>query len=481
LHFYFCVLVCIEFMMVCVWRGIGPRCVFAFEATKKMPKKRTANEADADGGTGSSSPPLKRQKIVAASSSSSVSNEDLAARNLQLEQRLQLAEEEIARLHEELTDQAEEKARLHEENQPLREDNQRLHALVGTIRESTRDGMIRYGSRWNGKTTDVDIIDNLTRLSPLAVHYNANVTNQFIRDIPEMLWWQKILQPFLDLKDLSILRRTNTFFQSYWESVLKQNVIRVPQGCPTVEKAMDLAVVFSEKREYTEADPLKIRLDEGVHEIVGDRFGQMNVTCSCITFVGKGNDQTTVHGGFSVINQENVKFEELTVTNSAKFGCGLSFKGSETNVEVLKCVTKECVWGMHVEGGATVTATQCEFMENGESGVFCRDANTNARLNDCTIHHNGSNEEGYGLCAFDHGVVELHGNKTDIHSNKISGISSSCGGKINIHLPSQHNTSHDNEVEDQEWDEGDEGSIANINADGTFTHVAVVEETEDDN
>ena len=429
---------------------------------QNMPSKKRTNEGEAGS---ASSPPLKLQKIVAASSSRSFSNEEMVARIRQLEQRLQSAEAENARLHEELTDQAEEKARLHEENQPLREDNQRLHALVGTIRESTRDGMIRYGSRWNGKTTDVDIIDNLTRLSPLAVHYNANVTNQFIRDIPEMLWWQKILQPFLDLKDLSILRRTNTFFQSYWESVLKQNVIRVPQGCPTVEKAMDLAVVFSEKREYTEADPLKIRLDEGVHEIVGDRFGQMNVTCNCITFVGKGNDQTTVHGGFSVINQENVKFEELTVTNSAKFGCGLSFKGSETNVEVLKCVTKECVWGMHVEGGATVTATQCEFMENGAYGVFCGDANTKARLNDCTMHHNAG---GAGLCAYGDAVVDLHGTKTDIHSSKDCGICAYVRGKVNIHLPSQHNTSHDNVGEDRRQFDG--GSIANVNADGSFTH-----------
>ena len=182
-------------------------------------KKRTNGEAGS-----ASSPPLKRQKIVAASSSSSVSNEEWAAQNLQLKQRLQSAEEEIARLTDEqaavVTPLQEEIARLHEELteqaavvQPLQEAVQRLHALNGSIRESFR----RYGPSWNGKTTDIDIIDNLSRLSNLATHYNANVTNQFIRDIPEMLWWQKILQPFLTLEDLSFLRRTNTFFQSYWE------------------------------------------------------------------------------------------------------------------------------------------------------------------------------------------------------------------------------------------------------------------------
>jgi hypothetical protein len=74
--------------------------------------------------------------------------------------------------------------------------------------------------------------------------------------------------------------------------------------------------------------------------------------------------------------------------------------------------------------------------------------------------------------------VDLHGTETDIHSNKQHGIAASSRGKVNIHLPSQHNTSHDNVGEDRSQNYG--GSIANINADGTFTHVHVVEEEEDD-
>jgi len=311
------------------------------------------------------------------------------------------------------------------------------------------------------------------------VHYNANVTNQFIRDIPELLWWQKILQPFLNLEDLSILRRTNTFFQSYWQHVMRQNMIRVPQGCPTVEKAMALAVVFSAQKVYTEADPLKIQMDQGVHEIVGytDEYSiyrtAVKVTCSHITFVGKGKDHTTILGGFKVVNQENIRFEELTLTHPG--GDGLLLQGSETNVDVLKCVVKECGGdGMYAYGGATVTATQCEFMENGECGVFCQNATTKARLNDCTMHHNGD----AGLYTCDHAVVDLHGTKTDIHSNKEHGILAHFSGKVNIHLPSHHNTSHDNVGQDRHQEDGG-GSIANINADGTFTHVVV--EDDDDN
>jgi len=268
------------------------------------------------------------------------------------------------------------------------------------------------------------------------------------------------------LEDLSILRRTNTFFQSYWESVLAQNVIRVPQGCPTVEKAMALAEVFSAQKVYTIVDPLQIRLDKGVYETVGDEDGLMVVTCSHITFVGKGKDQTTIRGGFNVDNQQHVTFEGLAVTNEN--GVGLIMMGSETTVDVLKCVFKECKSaGMYVEDGATVTATQCEFMENGGHGVGCETANTKARLNDCTMHHNGWS----GLVAYNNAVVDLHGTNAGIHSNKRCGFWAGRRAKVNIHLPSQHNTSHDNVWEDRVQDDG--GSIANINADGTFTHVVV--------
>ena len=111
-------------------------------------------------------------------------------------------------------------------------------------------------------------------------------------------------------------------------------------------------------------------------------------------------------------------------------------------------------------------------MENGLHGVFCYGANTKARLDDCTMHHNGRD----GLYAWDRAVVDLHGTRTDIHSNKHHGIHAWSRAKVNIHLPSQHNTTHDNVGGDRYQGYG--GSIANINADGTFTHDVVVEEDE---
>jgi hypothetical protein len=225
----------------------------------------------------------------------------------------------------------------------------------------------------------------------------------------------------------------------------------------------------------TEKDPLRIVLDKGVHEIVGplvDPAGPvLNVPYSNIAFVGKGKDQTIIHGRFKVNNQQNVKFEELAVMNQS--GLGFYLEGSETTVDVLKCAVKKCRGiGMRVYDGATVTATQCEFMENGSHGVFCS-YGAKARLNDCQMHHNVL----YGLYVWGDAVVDLHGTKTGIHSNKRRGIWASNDGKVNIHLPSQHNTSHDNVGEDRHQVNG--GSIANINADGSFTHVVVEEEDDD--
>jgi len=288
--------------------------------------------------------------------------------------------------------------------------------------------------------------------------------------VPHDIWVHQILHPFLDLKALSTLRRCNTFFEEYWQYVLEQNVIRVPEGCPTMHQAMELAVIFSERNECTRANPVQVKLGEGEHEMVGVvdtgnyRGLLTHVTCNNIKIIGKGKGKTTILGGFYVNGKQNVKIEQLSSTNQT--GCGLRCLGSGTNVDVTECSFKKCRYtGMLVKEGATVTATRCDFMENGHHGVASSGANTKVRLNECTMHHNGYD----GLVACIDAVVDLHGTKTDIHSNKQDGILASNDGKVNIHLPSQHNTSHDNVQADRQQYLG--GSIANINADGTFTHV----------
>ena len=261
--------------------------------------------------------------------------------------------------------------------------------------------------------------------------------------------------------------------------MLKQNVIQVPEGCPTMNQAMDLAVIFSERNECTRENPVKVEVGEGEHVMVRVTSNEysgllMHVSCNNIKIIGKGQGKTTILGGFSVHGKQNVKMEQLTVTNDywQSAGYGLVCRGSGTNVDVTECCFKKCYNGMRVLDGATVTATRCDFMENGQFGVFCFGANTKVRLNDSTMHHNEA-----GLSAFDHAVVDLRGTKTGIHSNKQGGIFAYGNAKVNIHLPSQHNTTHDNVVQNRVQQSG--GSIANINADGTFTHVVV--DDDDDN
>jgi len=299
-------------------------------------------------------------------------------------------------------------------------------------------------------------------------------SSRWVNKVPHDIWVHQILHPFLDLKALATVGRCNTFFEEYWQYVLKQNVIRVPKGCPTMNQAMDLAMVFSERNECTRENPVHVEVGEGKHVMVGvtsDSYGglMMHVRCNNITIIGKGKSKTTILGGLYVNGKQNVKIEQLLATNIS--GWGLVCEGSGTNVDATECCFKKCSsGGMAVREGATVTATRCDILENGHFGVACGGANTKVRLNDSTIHLNGRD----GLFAMDKCVVDLHGTKTDIHSNKQCGIYANRNGKVNIHLPSQHNTSHDNVDDNRAQDMG--GSIANINADGTFTHVVVDDE-----
>ena len=57
-------------------------------------------------------------------------------------------------------------------------------------------------------------------------------------------------------------------------------------------------------------------------------------------------------------------------------------------------------------------------------------------------------------------VVDVYSENTDIHSNTGFGIVAFNQGKVQIHLPSQHNTSHDNTGQDRH--QNSEGTITNV-------------------
>ena len=315
---------------------------------------------------------------------------------------------------------------------------------------------------------------------------SAFSSDSLVNAIPIEIWRDEIctnLGYFDRSNGNATCNEFNDTFQKYNQKFLKKNAIHVPQDVKTIEKAMELVAKL--QMSPTEKDPLRIVLDKGVHEIFGNCFpdsyrewqewgeaeecgykNTLKVRCSHITFVGKGKDQTTILGTVRVKNQQGVKFEELSITNPDKEG--LYLLGRTTTVDMLKCALNQCGWtGMVVDDGPIVTATQCDFMNNGHSGVMCSGSRgkTKVSLHDCTIHHNS----GYhALYAYHRAVVNLHGTKTDIHSNTGDGILTGSRGQVNIHLPSNHNTTHDNGREDRGcggW------NITNINTDGTFTPV----------
>ena len=75
----------------------------------------------------------------------------------------------------------------------------------------------------------------------------------------------------------------------------------------------------------------------------------------------------------------------------------------------------------------------------------------------------------YGLLVGGHAVVDVYGKNTDVHSNTQSGIEAYNHAKVQIHLPSQHNTSHDNARVLSPYDNADQDRYQF--SDGTITNV----------
>ena len=113
---------------------------------------------------------------------------------------------------------------------------------------------------------------------------------------------EDILKVYLRTKDLSVLRRTCTYFEKYWQKIFGTNqlAICVPEDVPNLDGAMEVARLFSLRRVYSRENTVKIMLGEGEHEVDGNDHQQLVVTCNNVTFPGRGASRTTVRGGFNV-------------------------------------------------------------------------------------------------------------------------------------------------------------------------------------
>ena len=318
-------------------------------------------------------------------------------------------------------------------------------------RRSSRVALQKYGPSWNGTTTDPEIITVLVNNRDEAFHYEAQKSRL---NLVQEVWEHEII-PFFNVKELALLRPTCRWCEEQWQEFLTRNTFRVPEQVPTIDEAMRIGFNLAKQKEYLKEKPLVVVLGEGEHVVEGsftDSYGRvfentLGITCSNISFIGQGKDKTTVHGTFRVLNKKNVTVKSLTLTNPNPNGTGVRVEGEEASVEMMDVSVKKCgSIGLVVDSGASVKATQCEFSENGESGVAVI-GGSKGIFTDCTIHHNRGL---YGVFANEEGtLVELRGEQTEIHHNRNDGLSAWSNATINIHIPSLPITAliHDNRTD----------------------------------
>ena len=181
----------------------------------------------------------------------------------------------------------------------------------------------------------------------------------------------------------------------------------------------------------------------------------LSITCSSITFIGQGKEETIIKGGFAIEEQQNIMFKQMTVTNPS--GAGMIINDAE--VEVSDIVIENCekyALTMHATTNSTLVAKRCEFKEC--QGGLCIQSyeNTISHFHGCTFH----THEVYGLYVDQLSIVHLYGESTAVHSNRNNGIHAQGSGKVLIHLPSHHNTSYNNGGQDRHTAQG--GTITNV-------------------
>ena len=87
---------------------------------------------------------------------------------------------------------------------------------------------------WNGVTTDPEIIAVLKSNRDEAFHYDAETSRL---DLVQEVWEHEII-PFLNVKELALLRPTCKWCDEQWQEFLNRNTFRVPEQVPTIDEAM---------------------------------------------------------------------------------------------------------------------------------------------------------------------------------------------------------------------------------------------------
>jgi len=308
---------------------------------------------------------------------------------------------------------------------------------------------------------------NKKRLILKTIIYDESKANQWLDDPPLEIWDHHII-PLLGLRDLALARPVCTFFETYWQEKIRNNVLplRVPRDVATIDRAMRVIEIISSRWEYTKLNPSVVLLGKGEHQITSSwtepsngrtYVTKLGITRNNISFVGTGKESTTILGGFEIRNQENVSFKQMTVTNTSQYGSGIRMTNAK--VELFDVSLKGCetvaLWITESTSATTLVATRCEFA-NSSYGAAVYGSLTSATFKNCVFHDNFND----GVFV-NESTIHLHGEATAVHSNGGHGIFAySSGSKVLIHLPSHHNTSYNNGGQDRYTSSG--GTITNV-------------------
>jgi hypothetical protein len=145
--------------------------------------------------------------------------------------------------------------------------------------------------------------------------------------------------------------------------------------------------------------PTVIFIQEGVHEVVGQRYLRIRYP---LKIVGAGRDKTIIHGGFLI---QGTKEEGKRVDMQ-----GMTMKGSSDH-------------GLFNENGLSFVCKDMTFTQCGGHGVSAY--NTTGRLINCVITQCRFS----GILCFENALIEVEGDQTKVDGNVTSGHSSCYGLK----------------------------------------------------
>jgi len=179
---------------------------------------------------------------------------------------------------------------------------------------------------------------------------------------------------------------------------IRTTELRVPEDCPTLEKAVERAKGIGE-------DITTIRLAKGIHEVEED---EVNITDGLpITIVGAGKNETIIQGGVFLISggdvnstTKEVLLQDMTIRKTKMNGV---FNRGGLPLRMVDVAMDACGWsGVVVMHGAradctNVTVSKCRF-----SGFVAYDGgNITLRGDRTSVTENATDENGagYGLDA----------------------------------------------------------------------------------